>query len=493
MRKIIFKKLNQLSNRTGQDLLGIDFSGNTLKIAHIRIVLNKVEVVSLLSRDISGLPNDEISRIIRASINDLNIKNAFIVNIISSQLIITKNIEIPSTDPKEIREIINLQAGRHTPYSREEIIVDYGDIGAYKHNYTKILLVIVARQVVKSKFDILDKAGIKLEKISLASEGIAWSCSKVLELQNSDLPISLIHIDESFTDFIVVFKDKAIFIRSIPIGAGHLIEEPQRYQDKFSEEIKSSLESYQSEDIEKSPNTIFLTGAVEELRTLPNILSDSLHLPVKVIAYLKNFSVSSGAFDKVALAKHLSFFSVIAPLLAWQDLKINLIPEEVKLRKALEERGKDLIMTGILSLAVFILFFSILISKIYFGGVYLKRLDAKYQLLDKEAQRLEDGFSKVSLIKNYLTRRGYSLEVLTELYNLAPVELQISDIRFDDQGRFLIRGTAESMPTVFAFVENMGKSKYFKDVKTRYTTNRKEGLRDVADFEIASIVNRKAE
>jgi len=47
------------------------------------------------------------------------------------------------------------------------------------------------------------------------------------------------------------------------------------------------------------------------------------------------------------------------------------------------------------------------------------------------------------------------------------------------------------MSAIFSFVDEMGKSKYFKDVKTKYTTRRKEGEEDVVDFEIAALWERK--
>jgi hypothetical protein len=40
------------------------------------------------------------------------------------------------------------------------------------------------------------------------------------------------------------------------------------------------------------------------------------------------------------------------------------------------------------------------------------------------------------------------------------------------------------MSVVFSFVDSMEKSKIFKDVKTKYTSKRKDGTKDVADFEI---------
>ena len=160
----------------------------------------------------------------------------------------------------------------------------------------------------------------------------------------------------------------------------------------------------------------------------------------------------------------------------------------MKLRKAVEERGKDLIKTGVLLLAIFVLVFSILISKIYFKNNYLQILNSKYEKLYGEAERLEKQFEKVTMIRNYLSSRGHSLEVLGGLHTAVPIELELNDIRFEQGAKFTVKGTANTMSTVFAFVDNMEKSEYFQDVKTRYTTKRKEGRRDVTDFEINCVL-----
>jgi Tfp pilus assembly PilM family ATPase/Tfp pilus assembly protein PilN len=488
-----FKKFNLLSGIANKELLGIDFSNNYLKVIHAKSSVNTLEINSIANRDIKGLSDTDISRLINSTCSGFKSKNMTIMSVIPSHLVITRNIEIPSTDPKEIREIINLQAGRHTPYSREEIIIDYIDIGTYKNNYTRILLVIVERNIAKRQFDVMDRAGFRLDKVFFAPEGIASFISGMLKLSSQDAPVDIIHIDDSFTDFIIAFKEKVVFVRSIPIGTQQLVMEKERYLMRFVEELKRSLEAYHSEDIEKSPNMLVLTGAVSELKELENILNNTLHFPIKTVSYFKNLAISEGALRIADSNRGISFLNVIAPIFGWQKMKVNFVPEEVKLRLSLEERGRDLIKTGIFILAIFILFFFILISKVYFKNTYLKYLTTKYDSLNQQAQELERDFTKMSLVKSYLLSRGYSLEVLTELYNLAPLEIQLEDIRFDEQGKFSIKGTAESMSVVFAFVDSMEKSKYFRDVKTKYTSKRKDGNRDVADFEIACLLKKETE
>jgi len=137
-------------------------------------------------------------------------------------------------------------------------------------------------------------------------------------------------------------------------------------------------------------------------------------------------------------------------------------------------------------LTMAVLIFSVFLTNIYAKSTILKKLDKKFQTIHDDARELEASFTKINLIKDYVSRRGYALEVLGEIYAIITDDILLNDIRFDDEGRFSVRGTAEAMSSVFSFVEQLGKSKYFKDVKTRYTTKRKEGLKDVTDFEIQS-------
>lgn len=485
-------RLNFLSDSRRRELVGIDFSSNTLKLVHAKGPADKRKIVNIKSCDITGLPDAEISKAIRACFNNLTVKDANIINTVASHLILTKNIEIPSIEPAVIKKIIDLQAPRHTPYSREEIISDYIDICTYKHTYTKILLVIVARNVIKRQFEIVEKAGLKLTGVFLAPEGLAGSIFKILKIETESAPIAILHIDEGSTDFSIVFKNKVLFIRSIPIGARSLLDEREKFVLRFIEEIKRSLEAYQAEEIQSYPKTLVLTGAIEELRDVEAILNDNLHLSVKMVPYLGNLMIPDEVLKTAFKTRYSSFLNVMAPLLSLEEMRVNFIPEEIKIKRSLEERGSDLIKIGVFTLTIFILIFFILLSKIYFKNAYLRSLSSKYQRLSQESQKLEEESLRVKTVRDYLSSRGFFLEVLTELHNISPLDLELNDIRFDGQSKFSVKGTSESMSTVFSFVDSMKKSKYFQDVKTKYTTKRKEDLKDLTDFEITALLNKGA-
>lgn len=470
-------------------LMGIDIDSDNLKLVLVRFSPGRKEVVDFVSRYIHGLPETEVCDSIKSLFNDMRVQNPRLMTVMHSNMVISKNIEIPSQNPKEIREIINLQASRHTPYSREDIIIDYINVGSYRRNYTKLLLIIVARDSIKKRIELLNKAGLNVERVLFSMEGIGKVFSRVLKWESEESPVGIIHVDAGFTDFSVALKDRVIFVRSIPIGIQHLLKEGDN-RLKFIEEVKKSLEAYQGEDIERTPSRLILTGSVDEAKDLGSNLNDALRIPTQTFSYFSHLPLSAGALKAVSLGNRISFLNVIAPLLALDESRLDLIPEEIKLKRSFKERGEEIIKSGILILAGFVLICGILMSKIYFKSTYLRNLELKYKSQIREVQRLEKDFARLQAVKKYLSSRGYSLEVLSELYTIIPDDIQLAEIRADEQGKFSVKGTAEMMATVFYLVDSMGKSNNFYDVKTKYTAKRKEYNKDVSDFEITCMLNK---
>ena len=494
--KPIFKKIrisNPFARLSQGGVVGLDFSSNLLKIACLNTGATKKEISHLFLHETAGLSDSEIVKLVSSSLATLKTKPSQIISIITSDSIITKNIEIPSVDPNEIKEIIDLQASRHTPYSREEVAVGHIHIGTYRQNYSKILLIIAARNIMERHYAILDKAGFKLEKIVLSSESLGRGLNRIFKVADDSLPAVFLHVDQVSSDFIITFKGKMVFIRSIPLGVQQLAGADDRYQERFVDEVKKSLEAYQSEDIEKMPYTAVLTGVIQDLKQLEKPLSDSLQVPVKIMPYFNHLELSSQAQRKLLEARDVSFLGLMASLICAKDTEVDLVPEKVRLRKSLEKRTSELIRTGITVLLLFIVIIGIFASKIYFQGAYLEKLNTQHAALSKEVSELEKDFNKISLIKDFLSNAGYSLEIIAQIHEQIPIEVELSYIKFDEQDRLSMRGRAESRSAIYAFVERLEKARYFQDVKTKYATTIREGLKDFSDFEISGNLVKKAE
>ncbi len=481
-------KNNNFLKIKSRQVLCFDFIGESLKAAVLKQQGVKKVVSELLYQDVRGLSQSEILDSLKNFLKQKRLKDAVPVISVPSHLVITKNIEIPSQDPKEIKDIINLQAGRLTPYSREEVIIDYVHIGSFRQSYSKLLLVIINKDAVVKQLALLGQAGVKVSRVFLSIETIGNFISQYLKLEIQDSPFCVIHADSTSTDFGIFLKDKAIFLRSISVGAHQLLGEKDKYLGRFIEELKKSFDAYNAEDIETSPTLVVFTGAVEGLEDLEVMMLDAFRMPVRVL-HVSDFIPRSEYLAKEAISpRQISMLGVTATTFKADSLAINLVPEEVKLKMALEERGKDLIKTGILSMTLLLFIFASFLANIYFKSEYLSKLTSRYKNLNSEAASIEKDFSKARIVRNYMSMRGRSLNVLAELYDLTPLEISLTNIRLKENGDFSVRGQAASMSAVFSYLTDMEKSGYFKGVKTRYTSKRKVQNQDVVDFELVCIL-----
>lgn len=470
------------------DLVSVCLSGDNVKLAYARISPTRREIIDLVSYDIQGLSDEEITKSIRTSLTALKLSAPEVIVTIPSHATIAKNIEIPSLIKSEIREIVDLQAGRHTPYSREEIIIDYINIGTFRENYTKILLIIVTLSVIRRQIEILENAGLKIEKVYFSPEIIARVSSTLLKLGRGDGVQTLVHIDAHFSDFINMCKGEVIFVRSIPIGRHHLRSEQERYQMRFIEEIKKSMETYQSEDIGPMPEEMILTGAVREGDEIQGLLGKMLFMPVTIFHYLLHAPMGSDELKKSLAVSQDSFLDVIAPVIFSGSVSVNLIPEEIKLRIKFEEKSKDLVTSGVYVLTILALLCLVFIGQIFVKASYLKKLTDKYQPVIDSSRRLEKSFSQMRAVKMELGNRGAALNVLAELHRLIPEDVQVTAVKFSLNGNLSIEGNSRTMATVFSFIGDMEESELFKSVESRRTTKRKIGEGEIVDFDIVCVL-----
>lgn len=487
MRKFSFPKFQGLAPLAGKEMVCLNLSNDRLKLGCIRIAPTKRELIDLASYEVAGLSDDEIARTIKTFIDNLKLKSPEIIVVVPAHLAITKNIEIPSQDPQEITEIIDLQAGRHTPHSREEILIDY--IGTPKKNYTQILLIIVILSTIRHQIELIEKAGFKTEKVLFAPEAIGQVCAMFINAGREAPVQAFVHVDLNFSEFLITANGKMIFVRSIPIGTEHLLSEKERYEPRFIEEVRKSLEAYQAEDIDTVPNELILTGPFDAVSALRDVLTAAIPFPVKSFYYLEHLPIISESLkERVLGRKRESFLDVAAPLMAPGLIKVSLLPEEIKLRKLFAQKSEDLVKTGVFVTTVLMLLCGILLSQIYFKNAYAAKLEQKYAPVIEKAEVLDEDFARMRLIKNYLEGRDYPLEVLAELYRLIPMDVQLTGIRFSMQGQFSIEGKSKTMAIVFAFISQMEESSFFKNVESRRTTKRQEGEEELVDFEIICLL-----
>jgi Tfp pilus assembly PilM family ATPase len=422
---------------------------------------------------------------LRQALSGLDVARSSVIWVLPGDVATTKNIEVPSTDNDEIESILALQAPRHTPFNKEEILFSYVKLGSPKPNFSRVLLVIVKRDAVKEKMVILKSAGLKLDSILFAPEGIARFYAQAFRSKKGDAPVAVIDINMQSANFIVLSNGTPVMSRNIPLGIEHFAIDTDAPK-QMADEIKASLDAYEQDNIDRKPAKFFFTTNHMALAALPAAIKESVGIQVENQPYTRYVKASKAIQD--SLAKDFaddSALDIIAAGVTAVKCQAELIPQEIKDQRSVAEKAHAALKAGVFFLCVLFFIGFALVSKVYFKDQFFKKnLIEKYSAQRVEVKNLESMINRTQILRRYLESRSMPLESVRELFQIIPQEIYLSSVNLDDAGVVSIQGVSDSMSKVFNFVTALEASPLFEGVKTKSTSTRKDRGKEVAAFEI---------
>lgn len=463
----------------------VSLSEETLRIAEVSgrgrgARLNKVHAL-----DVKGLPEQELNRKVIAALNSFNARKANVLLIVPTGHVTTKNVDIPSVDPEEIKSIVHLQAGRHTPFSRDEIQFGYINLGARKDNYTKVLLTIANKNTIRKQLALLERGRIRVKKVCFGPEGLAPLYPEAAGMK----VLGIIDIGAQSTDFVVARGGKVIASRNIPVGKNHLAAEGSAAQDKLIEELGKTIEAYKSEDGGEVPEKCVFTSNDQFNQEVIALASAKLNWSVIASPYFDHVKTSAGTKKKIGSVFAKQSFADLAAVGANIGvLQVNLLPEEVLIQKAIEKQGKEVFRFSLLIFIILIFVTGAIGWKIYTHDSVLKKVTDEYAPQRQEVKDLEGLSKRTQTVEKFLENRMAGLDAVQELYRTMPKEIYLSDIAVDENGVLGIQGVSKISSLIYKYRTTLKESPLFADVNVKSQAAKKDRGEDVFSFDIEIVL-----
>ena len=461
---------------------------NCLKLIQVQQVKRDKKISMIKAMDVGSLSDEELALKISDLAVELKIDSRYLILSIPRHLTTTRNLDLPSANPLEIKDMIELQIGKQTPYASDEVIKDYQILGSNADGYSKVLLVIVHRDIVNRCLKILDAAGLKVQKVSFGSEGLLnWRSLVYKEKISPEKAHILIEVDYDTSDFEVVLNDKLIFGRSISLGFSQMPGQIEHWQKKFVDEVNHSIYAYQNEIMGKEIDRIIISR--------PRLVGDSLDqaalkkefgIVVEIIDQFKDIPLTEEGANSYnnLIRTDLSFAGLVGLGLPASEHKIELVPQEHLISKAVKEKGKDLYIMGTLLVFILVAVSGVFLGRMYNKERYLGQLKQRLLGIQNKTKELNTRIRGIETIKDRVYTRGLSLNLFYEIHRIILPEIHLVSMSFDGKECLTLRGQSDEMSEVFSFVSKLEESVYFHDVKSKYATKRKVGDKEVTDFEI---------
>jgi Tfp pilus assembly PilM family ATPase len=471
-------RLAQLIPKAEHGLTVLSIDGRRLKLLHATGRPSAKTVANVLAQSIDGQSDEDIAAWLRQACKTAGIEPRAVLIANPSHLTTTRVFTLPSTDPVEIRDIVALQAEKHTPYTKEEILTDFRIIETDRAGYSRVLLVLSHQDIVHRALRLVEAMGWPLERVGFELEGlVGW-----LALAKPELPagVALVaELDADTTTLVAVRGQQPYFHRSLALGAAQLAQHPAEGAAKLLAEFQRSLETFDAEGTNLTIAGVVLTGCAERFPELKDRLHEGLDLPVTVVPAMAGVTMPEGA---PAPAEPTSFASLAG--LALQPSTIDLTPKALRLHRAFEARAKAVVGLACQAIGCLLLVACLIIGKALQNERTYARLHVEHQFLGEEVSAMESRLSQLALVEDWLAGRAQLLEALAGMAQRTPGAIRWDTLSYTKNEQIALKGVSEEIPKVYDFAAELRGSGLFTQVESRRVAKRKVNDKDVTEFEL---------
>jgi len=469
----------------------LEITQTHIKLVQAKTISSRKIITAIQLKAISETTDESVAKTIKEIISASKIKLENLICVIPRSSTIVRNLRLPSQDPIEIEDMLDLQIKQQIPYSKEDIISDYLIIKKDVKGYSDVLLVTAHKSVIERYVKMLNLAGLDPDIFSLSSLGISnWYGFYQTGIDKSvGEVVLLINIDSSASDLCFCCLGNLIFSRSVSFGLDDLNSEKI---SGFIEQIHLTLASYRKEKDNPEVSKVILVSQSDKLTDLSQRLKSELSLAVEIINPLDNLPKDKGLLQLMpASIENISLTAMLGLALRGNESQLNLLPEDIYQKQKARSFKKEFMRSLTLFVLVAILVSLSVALNIYKKQRYLKQIKAAIEEIDPSVKMAERAAKKLTLIKQRLSRTTTSIDIIYELYNTLPAQMSLNVFSLDENDNVTVQGVSNQMSDVFSFQSSLEKSKYFKNVEVKYASKRRTKDAEITDFSITCQVNRK--
>ncbi len=467
-------------------LMVVSIDGQWLKILQVEGPLRARRITKLVAAPVESSAPEAVDRLFKEACGSEGMVAREVLVATPTHLSTVRLFTLPSTDSKEIRDIVDLQAEKHTPYAKEEVLIDFKILDRDPSGYSRVALVIAHQDIIHRQVRLAETTGLSLDRIGCELEGLMNWFHLIRRgggKGGGGGATLLVDVDGNTTTFMVMQRGQPQFYRSLAIGAEQLEGQAAEAGQRLIDELQRSLEAIELEGGASKVQEIVMTGRVERLEELKGLMGQAFGLSVSAVSPWQGCEASERVRVAIESLPSVSFASLVG--LAFASSHVDLTPSSAKLRQAFEARARALVLLACQGLAALILVSLLVIERAQKVHQQYETLRARHQSSIEQAGQVEEALRQVAFVKERLRQRGPLLEMAKILAEHSPDGIEWKSLTFADGGELTLKGISEELPKIYEYVAALGRIPPLEQAAARRVAKRKLEARDVTEFEIS--------
>jgi Tfp pilus assembly PilM family ATPase len=471
----------------------LSLDGQWLKVLHAEGPGPARRITRAFAAPVAGAGPEDIQKTFRETCQTEGFAPGATLIAVPTHLCTARLFSLPSVEPKEIRDIVELQAEKHTPYAREEILSDFRIIERDRAGYSRVLLAIAHQDVVHRPVRLVETLGLNLDRVAAELEGlIAW-CRLARPAGKGPAAEAalVVDMDGGTTTLLVMQRGHPTFQRSLAMGAEQLADDPVHTAERLVVEVQRSLEALETEWGLPRVQEVIITGSPQGLAELKPTLERGLELPVRLAPSWEQMPLAGPAAAAIERLPAVSFTGLLGLALG-PEPEINLTPQPARLRQAFEARARELVLLGCQALGVLLLASILLISRAQKAESHYAALQRLHAGAAPPAEEVERALGQLEFVKTQLRQRGQLLDAVAVLAAQTPGGTRWNALTFTRGEALVLKGTSATLPQVYEFAAALRTAGAFAEVETARVAKRPDQEEGITDFELRCVLRGAA-
>ena len=228
--------------RKTPELFGLDIGSSAVKV--VQLLRDSGGIGRVVALGTASLPPDVIADgtikdpptvvdAIRSAVSKAGVKGNETAIAICGRELIIKKVQIPQVPPKEVHDVVQLEAEHHIPFAIDEVFLDYHGVGQHD-GVMDLILVAVKKSKVLEYSAVVEEAGLIPSIVDVDSFALGNQFEHNFPEERGEA-VALIDIGASIMKTNVVRGGATIFARDIPFGGNN-------YTQAIAQQLKIPFE-----------------------------------------------------------------------------------------------------------------------------------------------------------------------------------------------------------------------------------------------------------
>ncbi|MEI8206808.1 MAG: pilus assembly protein PilM [Kiritimatiellales bacterium] len=387
------------------------------------------------------------------------------VSLPSSQLLM-RMLELPSTNPQELKSMVELQMDQISPFPVDQLTVSY-EVLHQTEDHSRVLAVAAQRKTVDALGDLFKAQNVYIR--SLDAEILAWWS---LLIAHGQVPCQgrVILILEEHTEFSMIVVDDGVPVCFRSLELFHDFTD-EAVMHEIVEEMRYTLLSLEAEYGHRDSCMIEIWSESEFPEQLINLLKEQC----------------GGAINLHALGS----IPPVSEGLALRTAERRLHHAELVPREWIElQRRKRLIKIGTIATIALL---SIWMAAISVTGAVFSFQQAAYNRVRREAVKYDAparaaqaAREEMISLEKYADRSHSALECLRAVAIALPDGVELGSFTYKKNEAVSLRGSSGGAEAVYDFFQKLGASEIFAGVKDQPVSTRMVKEKRVSTFAVTA-------